>query len=113
MGNKLGTSRSAYQYLSCPSGEGKERFEVSKAMWLDLLGRVHEKVHEHSDDGIDVRLAKIPSYHQAWTQIFTKVFGIPSNCSDAFQQMVARGRLPQQRRTLPLDGCCEAMTLCR
>jgi GNAT superfamily N-acetyltransferase len=82
---------------------------IAKAMWLDLRGLAHENVHkqahehahdnvgeandeanEESNDGIDVRPAKSPSYHHAWTEIFTKVFGIPNNYSDVFQHMVAR-----------------------
>jgi len=59
----------------------------AKAMWLDL-GRRPEL---GSDDvGIEVRAAKNPSCHRAWTQIFTTVFGTPRNYWDVFEQMVAR-----------------------
>jgi ribosomal protein S18 acetylase RimI-like enzyme len=60
---------------------------IAEAMWLDLRGRPAVRA---DDDGIDVRPAKTPSYHRAWTQIFTNVFGTPSNYCDVFQQMVAR-----------------------
>jgi len=46
------------------------------AMWRDLGGRVELSA---DDDWIDVRPAKTPSCHRAWTQIFTNVFGTPSN----------------------------------
>ena len=59
----------------------------AEAMWLDLRG---PRPLGADDDGIDVRPAKTPSYHHAWTQIFTEVFGTPSNYSDVFEQMVAR-----------------------
>jgi GNAT superfamily N-acetyltransferase len=59
----------------------------AKAMWLDLWGRPELGA---DDEGIDVRPAKTPSYHHAWTEIFTQVFGTPSNYSDVFEQMVAR-----------------------
>jgi len=59
----------------------------AKAMWLDLRGRARATAGE---DGIDVRPANNASYHHVWTQIFTTVFGIPSNYADVFEQMVAR-----------------------
>ncbi|MEP7018543.1 MAG: hypothetical protein ABI899_11065 [Actinomycetota bacterium] len=49
---------------------------IAEAMWLDLGGRPELGAE---DEGVDVRPAKTPSYHQAWTQIFTKVFGTPSS----------------------------------
>jgi ribosomal protein S18 acetylase RimI-like enzyme len=60
---------------------------VAEAMWLDLRSRPELGA---DDNGIDVRPAKTPSYHHAWTQIFTKVFRTPSKYSDVFDQMVAR-----------------------
>jgi GNAT superfamily N-acetyltransferase len=68
-------------------GRGMSGTSIAKAMWLDLGGRPELGAE---DEGIDVRPAKTPAYHRAWTQIFTKVFGTPSNYSDVFQQMVAR-----------------------
>lgn len=60
---------------------------IAEAMWLDLGGRVELSA---DDDWIDVRPAKTPSCHHSWTQIFTQVFGTPSNYCDVFEQMVAR-----------------------
>jgi ribosomal protein S18 acetylase RimI-like enzyme len=60
---------------------------IAEAMWLDLGGRPEVRAE---DAGIDVRAANTPSYHRAWTQIFTNVFGTPSNYCDVFEQMVAR-----------------------
>lgn len=59
----------------------------AEAMWLDLRSRPELGA---DNNGIDVRPAKTPSYHHAWTQIFTSVFGTPSNYCDVFEQMVAR-----------------------
>lgn len=61
--------------------------DSAQAMWLDLRGRAQATAGE---DGIDVRPANTASYHQVWTEIFTTVFGIPSNYADVFEQMVAR-----------------------
>jgi hypothetical protein len=61
--------------------------DSAQAMWLDLRGR---RPVTASEDGIDVRRANSPSYHQVWTKIFTTVFGIPSNYTEVFHQMVAR-----------------------
>lgn len=61
--------------------------DSAQAMWLDLRGRAPTIAGE---DGINVRPADNPSRHHVWTQIFTTVFGIPSNYADVFEQMVAR-----------------------
>src|SRR5471030_1692679 len=61
--------------------------DSAQAMWLDLRGRAQATADE---DGIDVRPATSPSYHHAWTQIFTAVFGIQTNYGEVFEQMVAR-----------------------
>jgi ribosomal protein S18 acetylase RimI-like enzyme len=66
---------------------GMSATSIAKAMWLDLGGRPEVRAE---DAGIDVRAANTPSYHQAWTQTFTNVFGTPSNYCDVFEQMVAR-----------------------
>jgi len=61
------------------------------AMWLDLPGRALTTATPKTaaGDGIEIRSANDPSDHHAWTQIFTNVFGIPSEYADLFEQMVA------------------------
>jgi GNAT superfamily N-acetyltransferase len=66
---------------------GMSGTSIAEAMWLDLGGRPELGAQ---DDGIDVRPARTPSYHRAWAQIFTSVFGTPRNYSDVFELMVAR-----------------------
>ncbi|MEO8518023.1 MAG: GNAT family N-acetyltransferase [Dermatophilaceae bacterium] len=69
------------------AARGMTGTSTAEAMWLDLGGRPEPGAE---DEGIDVRPAKTPSCHRAWTQIFTKVFGTPRNYCDVFEQMVAR-----------------------
>ena len=56
------------------------------AMWLDLPGCVLTTAGE---DSIEIRSVTDASDHHEWTQIFTNVFGIPSEYADLFEQMVA------------------------
>jgi GNAT superfamily N-acetyltransferase len=62
------------------------------AMWLDLPAGVLPGgvVPAVSEDAIEIRWATNASEHYAWTQIFIDVFGIPSEYSDVFEQMVAK-----------------------
>ena len=66
------------------------------AMWLDLPGRALTTAAPKTatpktaaGEGIEIRSVTDASDHHEWTQIFTNVFGIPSEYTDLFEQMVA------------------------
>ena len=78
------------------------------AMWLDLPGRALTTAapttatptpttatpktatpKTAAGEGIEIRSVTDASDHHEWTQIFTNVFGIPSEYSDLFEQIVA------------------------
>ena len=66
------------------------------AMWLDLPTRPLTTAAPKTatpktaaGEGIEIRSVTDASDHHEWTQIFTNVFGIPSEYADLFEQMVA------------------------
>jgi len=60
--------------------------DTAPAMWLDVRRHVPATVRE---DGIEIRPATNASDHHLWTEIFTTVFGIPSQYANVFELMVA------------------------
>ena len=57
------------------------------AMWLDVPTRAPRTADEND---IEIRPAANPSHHHLWTQIFIKVFGIPSEYADVFELIVGQ-----------------------
>jgi len=66
---------------------GLIRKDSASAMWLDVRTPAPTIAHE---DGIKIRPAVHASDHYLWTQIFTAVFGIPSEYEDVFELIVAK-----------------------
>jgi GNAT superfamily N-acetyltransferase len=66
---------------------GLIRKDSAPAMWLDVRTPAPTIAHE---DGIKIRPAVHASDHYLWTQIFTEVFGIPSEYEDVFELIVAK-----------------------
>ena len=56
----------------------------ARALWLDVRTRLTAT----PDDGIEIRPALNASHHHLWTQVFIKVFAIPSEYADVFELIV-------------------------